>query len=207
MKWKFSSEIAEIFDIHARQHIPKYEEIINQNIDICKKLLKKDALIIDLGCATGYTLYKLYNNKFTNLIGVDASKDMLTKVKSIPNLKLIHSSVFPKGKYDAVICNWTLHFIQEKIQYLQNIYDSLDYGGFLILSEKTYNNGIELDLYHDFKKSQGVSDQKILEKAESLKGIMFIDPPEWYITVLKDIGFKVTIINASFCFTTFLATK
>jgi hypothetical protein len=63
-------------------------------------------------------------------------------------------------------------------------------------------------LYHKFKQSQGVTPEEISAKAASVKNIMFINEPMWYIDTLTQLGFKpVTLINAAPCFTTFLACK
>ena len=150
---------------------------------------------------------RLYKSGMTNLVGVDCSQPMLDHCNPLHS-KLVHSDSLPPGPYAAVICNWTLHFIKDKISYLQDIYENLKPGGFLILSDKTCNTGIDLELYHKFKQSQGVSSEEISVKAASVKNIMFIDEPVWYINTLTQLGFKpVTVINAAPCFTTFLARK
>jgi len=208
--WVFDQTVAESFEEHARQHIPNYDRIINQTVQVCNKLFKDpNSRIIDVGSATGETIRQLFKSGFHNLVGVESSISMLDKVKNLPIAHWIHSDKFPieDGPYSAVCCNWTLHFIKDKIAYLTDIYAGLVNGGVLILTDKTYNTGIELELYHDFKLSQGVSEDNIKSKADSVKDIMFIDSPEWYLTTLKDIGFKVSIINADYCFTTFLAIK
>ena len=169
--------------------------------------------IIDVGCADGETIKHFYFAGFRNLVGVDSSKDMLqaaikNKINEIA--ELVEQKTFPEhlGPYNAVICNWTLHFIKDKVSYLNSIFDSLLPGGILIITDKTYNEGAALKLYHDFKKTQGLSEKEINNKHESLKNIMFIDTPEWYLNTLKNIGFlDVFIIGAEFCFTSFLAIK
>jgi tRNA (cmo5U34)-methyltransferase len=135
---------------------------------------------------------------------------MLNVVKDSPMATWIHSEHFPvdTGPYHVVLCNWTLHFIEKKVEYLTAVYDSLVTGGVLVLTEKTANGGIELQLYHDFKRSQGVSEQDIENKAYSVRDIMFVDSYAWYLDILNNIGFKdIRIINASPCFTTFMAVK
>ena len=82
------------------------------------------------------------------------------------------------------------YFIKEKETYIKSIYDNLKPGGFLILTEKTKNSGIELELYHQFKRNQGVSDEEISKKSESLIGKMFINSEFWYFKICKEIGFK-----------------
>jgi tRNA (cmo5U34)-methyltransferase len=214
--WKFDSIVASDFVNHARHHIPGYDKVIKKTVDICKLLLTpfdQKHRIIDVGCADGETIKHLYFSGFRNLVGVDSSKDMLTsaKNKKINEIaELIEQNTFPKklGPYKSVICNWTLHFIKDKVSYLTDIYNSLLPGGILILTDKTYNNGASIKLYHDFKKTQGLSEKEINDKHNSLKDVMFIDSPVWYLDTLKNIGFSdISIVGAEYCFTSFLAIK
>jgi SAM-dependent methyltransferase len=210
--WEFNSSVAAQFDRHARQHIPDYARVIAKSVDICKKFIKdsNSARIIDVGCAVGETIKKLHEGGFHNLVGVDSSLDMLNKAKHSTTADWVKSNDFPldQGPYNAVLCNWTLHFIKDKIAYLQDIYTGLLPGGFLVISDKTADSGIDLELYHDFKRQQGVSEKEIAEKAASVANVMFINNANWYVDTLTDLGFEsVSIINAAPCFTTFLAKK
>ena len=213
--WKFDTTIAKEFVDHARHHIPGYDKIIQKTINICRTLLPFDNhhKIIDVGCATGQTLKQLSQAGFYNLVGVDSSASMLDHARSngVDQIAyLVDQNNFPVdiGPYAVVICNWTLHFIQDKTTYLADVFNSLQPGGLIIITDKTYNSGMALDLYHDFKRTQGVSEQEIVTKHLSVQDIMFIEPPEWYLATLKSIGFAdASIIDADFCFTTFLAKK
>jgi 2-polyprenyl-3-methyl-5-hydroxy-6-metoxy-1,4-benzoquinol methylase len=211
-QWSFNTAVSENFETHARQHIPRYDEIINQSVQICRYTfgVASNIKIIDVGCATGETLRRLYAAGFQDLIGVDASEAMLSKVQQSHIAKWIHSEDFPAdlGPYNAVLCNWTLHFIQQKRDYLEKIYNGLHSGGVLVLTDKTANSGVELEMYHDIKRANGVTEEDIELKAQSVQNVMFIDPPAWYIKTLEEIGFAdIKIINASPCFTTFMAVK
>lgn len=209
-QWEFNSTVAENFFNHATKHIPDYQRVIKKSIDVCRQLIKDPAedRIIDVGCATGETIKQLYSANFHNLVGVDSSQEMLAKVADLPIAFWIHSSQFPEGNFHGVLCNWTLHFIREKLDYIKSMYNSIVSGGFLILTDKTKNSGVDLELYHEFKREQGVSEEEIIAKANSLKDVMFIDSPEWYLDTLRQVGFKeVSIINSAPCFTTFLALK
>lgn len=207
MTWKFDRGIADIFEQHAEQHIPNYLRVIEKSADLCDKLLTKNSSIIDVGCATGRTLRELNRRGYRNLHGVDSSQAMLDKIT--PDIaKLYLSNHLPLGGYDAVLMNWTLHFIQDKRSYLEEIANSLNPNGFLVLSEKTSNATPYLDLYHQYKSRQGVSDEEIRAKAASLKGKMFINDQQWYKSAMLAAGLRdVMIIDADWCFTTFLAFK
>lgn len=215
-QWQFNKQVAESFVDHARHHIPGYDRVINKTVDICKIILtpfNDQYRIIDIGCATGQTLKKLSTAGYNNLVGVDSSADMITqaKVNGVDKYAyLVESSTFPTktGPFDVVICNWTLHFIKNKHDYLVDIYKSLNPNGLLILSDKTSTDLLDIKLYHDFKKTQGVTYEEVVAKADSVKDIMFIDSPTWYLETLKSIGFdSVSIIDADYCFTSFMAVK
>jgi SAM-dependent methyltransferase len=204
--WKFDSRVAENFVSHAEKHIPNYYQVIDKSIDVCKQLCNTDSSIIDVGCATGHTLERLSQEGFVNLTGVDSSTNMLN-LCDVP-AKLIWSDQFPDETFDAVLCNWTLHFVKTKIDYLNQMYQGLNNNGFMILSEKTSLDPLPIHFYHKHKSQQGVSDAEIKQKEQSIKDIMFIDSPAWYLKTLSDIGFsKVYIIDAHWCFTTFLCLK
>ena len=207
MTWQFDTTIAETFVDHARHHIPNYDIVIDKNVAVCQKLLNKDSAIIDVGCATGETLRRLHSAGFNNLTGVEASHAMLRQC-DINIAKILHSNRFPNKTFDSVLCNWTLHFIKDKEQYLADIYRNLSAGGFLILSEKTSQDPTMIEFYHGFKSSVGVSADEIAAKAASVRDIMYINSPQWYLETLSNMGFKnIQIIDASWCFTTFFCVK
>ena len=205
--WAFDDQVAENFRQHARQHIPGYERVLEKCAAICCNQLDKNARIIDVGCAVGETLELLSREGFVNLVGVDNSPSMLEHV--IPGIAELHcSDKLPEMTYDAVLMNWTLHFVPNKYRYLESICANLNPGGFLILSDKTSNDPPYLSLYHEYKQRHGVGIEEINNKAASLKGKMFIDDQNWYKYALLDVGFSdITIIDADWCFTTFIAWK
>lgn len=204
--WSFDQNIARIFVDHARKHIPDYDRVIDKSVEVCQKFLHPDAAIIDVGCATGETLKRLKLAGFRQLTGVDNSASMLEQCHV--DAELICSDQFPNRPFDAVLCNWTLHFIPNKLEYLKQIYHNLSRGGFVILTDKTSMDPIMIDFYHDLKSQAGVSSEEIQQKAQSVKNIMHVDSPQWYLENLKRVGFGTPhIINANWCFTTFLAIK
>jgi tRNA (cmo5U34)-methyltransferase len=206
--WKFNQDTAKKFAEHARKHIPGYDRVIDKSVKFIEYYIKKTEPIIDVGCATGETLKRLNQLGFTNLHGVDNSIDMLNEIpKNIATLTCSDSFPLDK-KYKAITMNWTLHFIKNKLEYIKNISNGLEQDGFLILTDKTQNDGKFLDLYHNFKKQQGLTDLEIETKAKQLRNIMYIDSQEWYLSQLKSFNFSdVIIIDADWCFTTFIAKK
>lgn len=204
--WKFDETIAPVFVEHAKKHIPNYDSVIDKCVRYCELNLSKDAKIIDIGCATGHTLTKLYDQGFTNLHGVDNSEKMIGFAPSNIATYTV-SNHFIGSHYDAVLCNWTLHFVKDKISYLKDIHAGLNEDGVLIISEKTSKDENMIGMYHDHKLKLGVSKAKIEQKCRQIENIMFVESVEWYQEVLSAMGYKVNIIDADWCFTTFMCRK
>lgn len=206
MSWQFNHKIADIFPVHARQHIPNYNLVIDKSIEICKTK-PIDSSIIDVGCATGETLIRLHQSGFTNLHGVDSSPDMLVKCPQ-DIATYYQSDQLPNRKFDIIIMNWTLHFIKDKINYLQSIYDHLSTNGILILTDKTSTDDFPKKFYYDYKKDHGVSEQEILQKEISLEGVMHVNDIGWYMDLFEKVGFKKSyIFDAHWCFTSWVCLK
>lgn len=207
MTWKFDSTIAETFVDHARCHIPNYDQVIDKCVGLCEYYLEESSHIVDVGCATGETIRRLHAVGFDNLTGVESSSSMLQQC-DYNIARYIHTDQFPVETVDAVLCNWTLHFVEDKIKYLIDIHRNLNKDGLLVLSEKTSLDPVAINFYHKWKHSQGVSWEDIASKEAAVKDIMYINDPKWYIDTLTWIGFRnIQVIDASWCFTTFLCIK
>ena len=205
--WIFDRNIAENFDEIAKKNIPDYEQVISQCIQILSNLDTKNPRVIDVGCATGNTLSRLYNAGFTRLVGVDSSKPMLDTV-NLPAVELVLSEYFPvhKGPYDAILANWTLHFIEDRKAYLVKIAESLSANGVLLLTEKTQSSAIIQALYRDFKRANGLTEKEIQVKEQQLNGVLTPYCVDWYLEILLQLGFnQVEIINSKYGFVSFLA--
>ena len=211
-QWEFDEQVARKFENEARTNIPDYDRVIDYTIDIAKLFLSKDEKIIDIGCALGETLKRLSESGFNNLYGADNSSSMLEKAYQPDGQKInyIESESFPsqEGKFQLVTANWTLHFIKEREAYLRDIYNGLEIGGYLILTEKILQSSEAVGLYKKFKQDQGLDDEYIKYKEEALKEILVSYPLDWYLVTLRKIGFRsIDIINSNITFTTFLVKK
>jgi ubiquinone/menaquinone biosynthesis C-methylase UbiE len=204
--WVFDDSVAKRFQQEAETNIPSYHLVIDMCVDFANKNLKKDANIIDVGSALGYTMKRFIDEGYTNVIGVDNSRAMIDN-SIFPEL-VIESNSFPKNNYDLILVNWTMHFIQDKYSYLRDIYNSLPNGKYLILTDKLQQSAIVKRDYYDFKRKNGVTEEYIQQKEKDLVGVMLSVPLSWYANKLNMVGFKsVEVIHADLGFTTFLCEK
>jgi hypothetical protein len=104
-----------------------------------------------------------------------------------------------------ILANWIIQFNQNKKDFIECIIAALEQGGIAIISEKTTDT--EADLYYIWKKKQGVSEQEILEKEQSLKGVLFLDAPGWYEKLFKDLDCDVEVFNNKLGFYTWIIHK
>jgi 2-polyprenyl-3-methyl-5-hydroxy-6-metoxy-1,4-benzoquinol methylase len=203
--WVFDDSVAKRFQHEAETNIPSYHLVIDKCLLFANKYLQKTDKVIDVGSALGYTISKFINAGFTNVMGVDNSTAMIDK--SMHKQLVLCDDKLPKYKYKLVMMNWTLHFVTDKTSYLIDIYNSLEDTGYLILSDKCLQSDIVKDMYYDFKRSHGVSEEYIRQKEHNLIGVMKSVHIQWYLEALSNIGFKVEVIHADLGFVTFLCTK
>ena len=134
MKWQFDKSVADRFQNEALTNIPDYERVIDMCYNIVNSNYPKSAKIVDVGSALGYTINRFIENEYENVFGIEYSQAMIDQ--SLHKERIIKSDTFV-GNYDVVLMNWTLHFIEDKWKYVENIYDSLNDNGILILTDKT----------------------------------------------------------------------
>lgn len=207
--WVFDESVAKRFQQEAETHIPDYNRVIDMGISLTKQVFgnNKDISIIDVGSALGHTMDRYIQDGYTNVSGVDNSDSMI-KSSKYPD-KVILSNTFPvENSYDVVLANWTLHFIADRERYITDIFNSMNSGGMLIISDKMEHT-VELEnLYYDFKRSNGVPEDVIQQKKLALIGILTTRPLTWYIETLKSIGFfDIQVVNSRYMFSTIYARK
>ena len=205
--WVFDDEVAKRFQAEARDHIPDYERVVDMCVTIVKYTFPdKSTKIIDVGSALGFTVDKFIQAGYTSVSGIEVSESM--KNNSLHQDKIILSNKLPKEKYSVVLANWTLHFILDRKEYLEDIFDRLNSGGVLLLSEKMTQPYPLKELYYNWKKFNGVSQEVINSKEQKLKGVLETKPLMWYLDILEKIGFsEIECINSRFSFNTLICKK
>jgi len=210
---KFDFNTISDFDIHIDKSIPNYSFLISAVKSISDYFVTENGVIYDIGCSTGKLLKSLpYNCKKvgydnSNLLPESENENLIfqnkdvTKEVALDNAQIIYSI-------------FTLQFIEpiERINLLQNIYDSLNEGGIFILCEKVYQNDGKLQeiltfSHYDYK-SQHFTLNEIFSKEKDLRFIMKPKTLEDNLQDLKRVGFKTsTTFFQSFNFVGIIALK
>ena len=90
--------------------------------------------------------------------------------------------------------NFTLQFIPpvDREALLKRIYDGLNPGGMLVLSEKIRHptltgNELLVDLHHQFKRDNGYSELEVSQKRAALEKVMLTDTFNEHDTRLRKV--------------------
>ena len=101
--------------------------------------------------------------------------------KGIANIELAREDFLEHdaAKADLIICYYTVQFVSPRVRQLlfDKIYERLNWGGGFILFEKVRGPDARFQdmaslVYQNFKRQQGFTPDEIMNKAESLKGVL-----------------------------------
>ena len=126
---------------------------------------------------------------------------------SIENTKLVKSNL--------LISYYTMQFISPSIRQLMinKIYESLEWGGAFLFFEKVRASDARfqdhaIQIYNEFKIDNKFSEAEIMNKSESLKGVMEPFSTQGNLDLMKRAGFSdIQTIFKWVCFEGFIAIK
>lgn len=224
-EWRFDQDVSKAFDSHVRKSVPFYDEIQRMVVELSEYFVQDQSVIYDLGSSTGETL-KLLSTEHAGkedvqFIGFDLSESMINEARKKvdrPNVRFHHKNIMdvefsPPAHFITSL--FTLQFLTlaERRILLARINQGLiEGGGFLIVEKVCADHSLFEDiwteLYWDFKQRQGLTPEQILEKANSLRGILRPLTTEENRDILFKTGFsRVEIFFKWYNWAGFLAVK
>lgn len=207
--FRFDENVASVFADMIKRSIPGYENVIFMLRVLAERFAVADSNCYDLGCSLGASALSLQagvKQSGCRIYAVDVSEPMIQRcrenvaaIKSAPPIEVLLEDVrnIQFQRASVVVLNFTLQFLppEDREILLKNIYDGMLDGGVLILSEKiTHENEFTrellVDIYHDWKRSNGYSDMEVSQKRTALENVLKIDSLPSHIKRLEAIGFK-----------------
>lgn len=223
----FNENVVDVFPDMINRSVPGYNTVINLIGLLAQQYAKPNTRLYDLGCSLGAASLSMRHRltqENCEIISVDNAEAMIERLdkilqrdnsqtpvqtlcSDIQNVDINNASV--------VVMNFTLQFIplQERKEILTKIYNGLNKGGCLIISEKLAfsdndENETQIELHHAFKKSNGYSDLEIAQKRSALENVLIPETTETHLQRLKEIGFtQVFPFFQCFNFASFIAIK
>jgi len=188
-EWRFDEDVSKAFDSHVRKSVPFYEEIQRMVLELSEYFVRDQSVVCDLGSSTGTTLDLLSTTHAgkddVQFIGYDLSEFMISEAKKKvvrPNVRFYRRNILDvefSPPPNFVTSLFTLQFLTlaERRKLLLRIYQNLIEGGGLLFVEKVCAEHSSLEdiwteLYWDFKRRQGFTPEQILEKANSIRGVL-----------------------------------
>ncbi len=207
--FKFSSNVAKVFDDMVNRSVPFYEEIQRMISEIAADHYVEGTNVYDLGCSTGASLIMMNQTlpEHIRFVGVDDSPEMLAKCDNKLresgftrpyDLEVadLNSGVKIENASVVLLC-LTLQFVRpifrEKL--LRNIVAGMVPGGTLIIVEKilaedSLFNRDFIKYYYEMKRRHHYSDMEISQKREALENVLIPYKLTENILMLKEAGFR-----------------
>lgn len=206
--FNFDHKVAEVFPDMIKRSVPGYSNIISAIGMMTARFAQPHSQLYDLGCSLGGATQEMRRNitqAGCAIIAVDNSSAMLERAashlasfKSDVPLTLTEADIcdIEINNASVVVLNFTLQFIapEQREALLEKIYQGLNPGGVLILSEKFISaddtvNELLIDLHHDFKRANGYSELEVSQKRTALENVLRPETPEQHKARLTRVGF------------------
>ena len=153
--------------------------------------------------------------------GIDASPAMIERCLEIvaddPRVEILEGDIRDIDYENAsmIVVNYTLQFIPvaDRDALIRKLYDGLNPGGLLVLSEKVVDEDPELeallvDLHHEHKRRNDYSDLEISRKRTALENVLVPEHVSDHRRRLRDAGFAhVAVWLRYFNFVSIIAIK
>jgi tRNA (cmo5U34)-methyltransferase len=223
----FNAKVAAVFDDMLVRSIPAYDDLIRRQAQICRRFLKPESCLYDLGCSHGNLGLRLLERPpampFT-IWAVDYAPAMLERFQgrlsghpAVQHVNLICADVMDVilKRASVVVINFTLQFLplEARDRLIKHVYEGLLPGGVLLFSEKIVHPdetlaGLQTEFHHRFKAENGYSKLEISQKREALENILVPDTVDAHEERLTRAGFRRwDIWQKWFNFTSWIVVK
>jgi len=223
----FDDKVAAVFPDMIKRSVPGYSSVIAMTGVLASLYAQSNTDCYDLGCSLGESTFAMRSQIAVNdcsIIAVDNSQQMLDQCMKNLTLSTGEATVdficddilnISLNKSSVVVLNYTLQFIsyEKRDELLNNIYQSLEPGGILLLSEKIEYTDKKLNermisMHHEFKKANGYSDLEISQKRSALENVLLPETIDAHQNRLNKSGFsKIDIWFQCFNFVSLIAYK
>lgn len=216
--WSFGGNVWRRFDQHIRASVPGYDALHDCIVDLAQGFLGPRRRACDLGCSTGTLTARLAAQfRGAEVVGVDIEPAMIAAAKRLsPTRPLYHCEDirgFELGELSLATACYTLMFLPpcDRLALLKRVRAALMPGGAFVLAEKVVRRDPTHEArcqkqHHAFKRRQGLSEQEISNKSESIKGYLVPLHDDENLSLLQQAGFnKVELLFRAACFDAWIA--
>lgn len=208
--FQFDERVVAVFPDMIQRSVPGYGTLISSIGVLAGRYAQDNSHCYDLGCSLGavsLSMRQRIKQKNCDIIAIDNSIEMIDRGRvllasdtssAVPiHLECADIQAFEIKNASVIVMNFTLQFIaiEARQALIERIYQGLNPGGVLILSEKlAFDDPMESDFliaaHHDFKRDNGYSDLEISQKRTALENVMIPETLACHQQRLSDAGFE-----------------
>lgn len=205
----FDEDVVSVFPDMIKRSVPGYETIIAMTGTLAEKYVQEDSNCYDLGSSLGASTLAIARNIGTRratLIAVDNSAAMISRCRTVLDSQNLDRRIelhctdirqVTIANASMVVLNFTLQFVpvEDRDALLATIYNGLNPGGILVLSEKVRfaDEGLDslmIELHHSFKRANGYSDLEVSQKRDALENVLLPETLGAHKARLEKAGFR-----------------
>lgn len=215
--FRFNDEVAKVFPDMLRRSIPGYDATIEAIGSLAARYVLQDTNCYDLGCSLGAATIAMRQGIDTpgcRIVAVDTAPAMTKRCREIlaeddrqfapaTPVEVLRADIRDIEFKNAsmIVLNYTLQFLPmiDRDALMRSIYDGLNDGGLLVLSEKVVDEIPEMeellvDLHREHKRRNDYSALEVSRKRAALDNVLIPETLAVHRSRLAEAGFSHTAV-------------
>jgi tRNA (cmo5U34)-methyltransferase len=211
--FRFNDEVAAVFPDMLRRSIPGYAASLEAIGSLAARYVRPGSNCYDLGCSLGAASLAMRQGIRAGgcrIVAIDNAPAMIERCRSIVHeeylrdpsgtpIDVVTGDILEAGLSNAsmVVLNYTLQFlpVAERETMIMRIFDGLNDGGLLVLSEKVVDpdpamEALLVDLHHEHKRRNDYSALEISRKRAALENVLVPETVKQHRERLLRAGFS-----------------
>ena len=215
--FRFNENVARVFPDMLRRSIPGYSASLEAIGSLAARYVRAGTTCYDLGCSLGAATLAMRHGiqqPCCRVVAVDSSPAMIERCRQViaeddrqngPETQVDIAEQDIRDVYfdnaSMVVLNYTLQFIEpaDRDALLARIYDGLNDGGLLVLSEKVVDENAHMeallvDLHEEHKRRNHYSALEVARKRAALENVLIPETVAAHRERLRRTGFSSTAV-------------
>jgi len=211
--FRFNENVARVFPDMLQRSIPGYAASIDAIGALASRYVRAGTNCYDLGCSLGAATLAMRQGiaePCCRVVAVDSAPAMVERCKEIiaeddqlngpeTQVDIIEGDIRDIEFTNAsmTVLNYTLQFIDpgERDDLIRRIYEGLNEGGLLVLSEKVVDEDADIeellvDLHHEHKRRNHYSSLEVARKRAALENVLVPETVATHRERLRRAGFS-----------------
>jgi len=211
--FRFNDEVARVFPDMLQRSIPGYRASIEAIGSLAARYVKPGTNCYDLGCSLGAATVAMRQGidvPGCRIVAVDSAPAMTKRCREIvaederrfaaqTSVEVLEADIRDIEFENAsmIVLNYTLQFVavNNRDTLLQAIFDGLNDGGLLVLSEKVVDDNpameeLLVELHHEHKRRNDYSALEVSRKRAALENVLVPETVAAHLSRLNNAGFE-----------------